>query len=152
MLKPFLVGFTGVLVAAFLVYLIGGVVIVYRTGEIEVAGLEHPSMSELQSFLEVDKTDRITAIITPGSILNPLCVDFSITLRTNATKAGWDFDVVIMNFEEGVGHVICGVRLDNGAYYFVEPQNDNVFPELDVGDLYQIGDNLYTVSYIGIID
>ena len=150
--KALIAGFFAGLVFASAVLYLAGVVIVYRAGEIEVSGLEHPSMDELRAFLESDKTDKLTAVITPGRIFNPLCVDFAVTLRANATAAGWDFDVVIMNFEEGVGHVICGVRLDNGSYYFVEPQNDNVFPELSVGDLYQIGDNTYTVSYIGIVD
>ena len=148
----------GALTVLVLMFVVGGIVIIQMGGDIIVQDLAHPTMEELVDFLARDKTELLRANVFVGDWHRrwlPICVDFAITLRTNATRVGWDFDVVILNFQEGIGHAMNGVKVrsENGfEYYFVEPQNDRIMPPLKVGDKYEIGGENFTVSYVGIID
>lgn len=144
-----------------LIIQMGGIGIVNVINEIEVTDLAHPTMAQLTDFLERDKTELLNngiIIWPPPEIggVSAICVDFSVVLRANGMRAGWDFDFVVLNFEGGKGHALCRVRilLDNGDYdyVFVEPQNDDIIPSLNVGDSYGIGGENFKISYMGVVD
>ena len=149
-----LIGFGAVGAAIFLK---GGVGIVNIINEIEIVDLDHPTIEQLTDFLARDRTELLNngIIIWPPPQIggaDAICVDFAVTLRANGMRAGWDFDFVVLNLEGGKGHAINRVKLDNGSYVFVEPQTDDIIPNLSVGGRYGIcGENLL-ITYIGVVD
>ena len=139
----------GVLVAGGVVALAGGIAVVQQVQEIRVENLRQPTLDELVEFLASDHTELMKVSINSAGWG---CVDFAITLRSNAMLAGYDFDVVLLNFEEGIGHALNGVRLASGQYVWVEPQTDEIVKPVGVGETYALFGENYTVSYVGVVD
>lgn len=108
--------------------------------------LRNPEMWELRWFLLTDQTDRV------GETLGWKCIDYAVTLRTEATKQGYDFDVVLLDFDS-TGHAVNGCRLSDGRYVWVEPQTDDILEPLQVGQVYVLsGRPVGTITAVRVVD
>jgi hypothetical protein len=90
--------------------------------------LRKPTLSELQTFLANDQTDKN---LYDGTLYK--CTHFSRDLKRNAGLAGFNFSVVLVDFEGYVlqrkvssGHVLNGAYLADGRFVYIEPQGDKI--------------------------
>ena len=96
--------------------------------ELARISLRKPTLNELQAFLANDQTDKNQYDPTLYK-----CTQFSRDLKRNAGLAGFNFSVVLVDFEGYVlqtkvapGHVLNGAYLADGRFVYIEPQSDKV--------------------------
>jgi len=82
----------------------------------------------LVEFLREDDTDKIPY----SEDFN--CFDYTNTLLKHAYMLGYDGCAVQLEFNDS-GHMIAGFHTDRGFVY-VEPQDDTIIYDLEVGDDY----------------
>lgn len=76
--------------------------------------LNNPTYSQLQQFL----TDHQTLTMCEGN-----CIDHVRDLAEAANRAGWEMDIVLLNFEEtGTGHVLGAFQTKDKGIVFIESQ------------------------------
>jgi hypothetical protein len=103
----------------------------------------------------IDDWDNITGFVANDSTDNAInirksynCMDFSIDLATNLTKAGWDAGVVLKSGRASEGHALVWVMV-NEPYdmFYIEPQLDEVYNP----DVYRSGsEETHTFSNVSI--
>ena len=93
-------------------------------------------VKELRDFLKQDKSDSYT--IAPASAgFEGLCHYRALELSQNAESVGKRLELIRVSRAEyykwfgvwipqGNGHRLCGAVMDNGDYYFIEPQTDEI--------------------------
>jgi hypothetical protein len=91
-----------------------------------------PTLSELQTFLANDQTDKN---LYDGTLYK--CTQFSRDLKRNAALAGFNFSAVLVDYEGyefqmkvSRGHVLNGAYLADGRFVYIEPQSDKISPLL----------------------
>ena len=93
-------------------------------------GLVNPTYSELLKFIARDATnynDYIEGEYT--------CVDFANTLVKNLMKEGYFACTARVEFED-VAHAIVVVNTTDKGLVYIEPQDDSIIKEINVGDNY----------------
>ena len=76
--------------------------------------LSYPTYSQLQQFL----ADHQALTMCEGN-----CIDHVRDLAEAANRAGWEMDIVLLNFKEGpTGHVLGAFQTKDKGIVFVESQ------------------------------
>lgn len=95
--------------------------------------LYRPTASELRSFIRTNDVDKNEYRKDEYD-----CDDFTSDLVNAAMNKGMFAGCVYIEFMDQGAHALAAFKTLNNGVYFVEPQNDAVFPkdELQTGDAY----------------
>lgn len=106
--------------------------------------LHDPTYSEVEDFLQDDKTDQNEYI--EGEYI---CVDYASDVNKNAMKEGIQCAFVDIRFPASA-HAIVAFNTTDEGLIFVEPQNDTIIPDLEQGqEYYQILDKHTSQNFVG---
>jgi len=91
--------------------------------------LRNPTEMEMWTFINADRTDRITGVADKFT-----CVNFATTVKRNAFDAGYRCFSVYIFMVDG-GHNIVGFNTTDSGFMFIEPQHDRLM-KVEVGTKY----------------
>ncbi|MEM4713595.1 MAG: hypothetical protein QXQ61_03485 [Candidatus Bathyarchaeia archaeon] len=89
--------------------------------------LSRPTYEQLIRFLESDQTSSNRYVKDKY-----VCTHFARDLQSNAKQAGWNISYIVVNYRVTLssGHVCNGVYLNDGRYFYIEPQTDKLYSSL----------------------
>jgi flagellar biosynthesis/type III secretory pathway protein FliH len=91
--------------------------------------LRNPTEQEMWTFINADRTDRMTYVADKFT-----CVNFAATVKRNAFHAGYRCFSVYIFMADG-GHDIVGFNTTDSGFMFIEPQHDRMM-KVEVGIKY----------------
>jgi hypothetical protein len=103
------------------------------------AAYENPTYMDAIIFVAQDQTDK-NEYIFPDYV----CTHFTEDFVDNARSAGWRAGYVRLNNPDGPGHAIAVFLTTDMGLFFVEPQNDFIFPSERMSEM--LDEGYYTIA------